>query len=177
MVEEFPDELVTRLSEIAATTLEEGFLVSLSSGEPSRVEPWTPGNEVTIKLDFEGGRVAGWVSVDTTLAFLSNLWNVLMEDDGQLALSDAQDFAGEIVNQVVGRLKTHLLELDASLGIKLSTPDIFDLQSAVKRPTVLVPLSDEGGELHVIYCFKLLDWPQLSESEGATEELVVGEGS
>lgn len=169
----YPQEVVSVLERACLEVLAEGFSVS-GHLAGTRFQPdEEPLGDMTVVLSFQGPSVAGRVVVTGEERTFRRVRTTCFGAAGETSVSEVHDLAGEIANQVVGRLKSYFVShgMPFSLGLPMLIRGAGAmLRHSQLRPALVVETASPCGPVFVELCFTQLDLESATEGEIADAE-------
>ena len=181
------DELLLRFfyPDVVVNVLRESIVAVMSStfktdGQVVRLGLRTNRNllaYVNGLLPFAGRRTSGRLVVSAAKTYLGELRRRIVPTPTPPSLHEAEDLAGEMCNQVLGRLKGFFWR--KSLPVEFGLPIIIRGQNCEVRykaphPSIVFDFQEPMGTVHFEFCFDLFDAKEL---ESADVESVAPAGS
>jgi CheY-specific phosphatase CheX len=181
------DELLLRFfyPDIVVNVLRESIVSVMSStfkteGQVVRIGLRTNRNllaYVNGLLPFAGRRTSGRLVVSAAKTYLGELRRRIVPGPTPPSLHEAEDLAGEMCNQVLGRLKGFFWR--KSLPVEFGLPIIIRGQNCEVRykaphPSIVFDFQEPMGTVHFEFCFDLFD---ANELDSADVETVAPAGS
>jgi CheY-specific phosphatase CheX len=122
-------------------------------------------------LPFAGRRTSGRLVVSAAKTYLGELRRRIVPAAAPPSLHEAEDLAGEMCNQVLGRLKGFFWR--KSLPVEFGLPIIIRGQNCEVRykaphPSIVFDFQEPMGTVHFEFCFDLFDAKELDTADVET---------
>jgi CheY-specific phosphatase CheX len=167
----YPDIVVNVLRESIVSVMSSTFK---TEGTVARVGLRTNRNllaYVNGLLPFAGRRTSGRLVVSAAKTYLGELRRRIVPAAAPPSLHEAEDLAGEMCNQVLGRLKGFFWR--KSLPVEFGLPIIIRGQNCEVRykaphPSIVFDFQEPMGTVHFEFCFDLFDAKELDTADVET---------
>ena len=167
----YPDIVVNVLRESIVSVMASTFK---TEGSVARVGLRTNRNllaYVNGLLPFAGRRTSGRLVVSAAKTYLGELRRRIVPAAAPPSLHEAEDLAGEMCNQVLGRLKGFFWR--KSLPVEFGLPIIIRGQNCEVRykaphPSIVFDFQEPMGTVHFEFCFDLFDAKELDTADVET---------
>jgi CheY-specific phosphatase CheX len=173
----YPDFVLDGMRACAAETLREGFKTDAKLLSVSLKLTRSVVGKMVPFISFCGPGVSGHMVLNAPVARLRSMYRRVLARKAAPTTDDLGDLAGEILNQVLGRLKSHCARYGVAFDLGL--PVVASGERVIVRvpraaPAVVFDLGVPGGHLFLEFSLTSID---LSESHAApaTPELPSGE--
>ena len=152
----YPNAFVDFMRDEYRASLDALFGEGFTTGEVALESAYSSIAGVSAMVSFTGRRLSGWLLVAASFDTLTGLASRLLPDVESFSLWEAGDVAGEIANQLLGRIKVYFT--DSGLDIELGSPvylcgEMIRVRYPSPRPSLTLPLRGPTGtlwsELHV----------------------------
>ena len=167
----YPDVVVNVLREsivsvMASTFKTEGQVVRIGLRTNRNLLAYVNG-----LLPFAGRRTSGRLVVSAAKTYLGELRRRIVPASTPPSLHEAEDLAGEMCNQVLGRLKGFFWR--KSLPVEFGLPIIIRGQNCEVRykaphPSIVFDFQEPMGTVHFEFCFDLFDAKELDSADVET---------
>lgn len=167
----YPDIVVNVLRESIVSVMASTFK---TEGSVARIGLRTNRNllaYVNGLLPFAGRRTSGRLVVSAAKTYLGELRRRIVPAAAPPSLHEAEDLAGEMCNQVLGRLKGFFWR--KSLPVEFGLPIIIRGQNCEVRykaphPSIVFDFQEPMGTVHFEFCFDLFDAKELDTADVET---------
>jgi CheY-specific phosphatase CheX len=167
----YPDIVVNVLRESIVSVMSSTFK---TEGTVARIGLRTNRNllaYVNGLLPFAGRRTSGRLVVSAAKTYLGELRRRIVPAAAPPSLHEAEDLAGEMCNQVLGRLKGFFWR--KSLPVEFGLPIIIRGQNCEVRykaphPSIVFDFQEPMGTVHFEFCFDLFDAKELDTADVET---------
>jgi CheY-specific phosphatase CheX len=172
----YPDFVLEGMRTSAPETLREGFKTEAQLlGVSLKLTRAVFGKMVPF-ISFCGPGVSGHMVLNTPVARLRSMYRRLLPRKGAPSQDDLGDLAGEVLNQVLGKLKSHCARYGVAFDLGL--PVVATGERVVVRvpraaPAVVFDLGVPGGHLLLEFSLTSMD---LSESRPAPPAAEIASG-
>ncbi|MCG8419344.1 MAG: chemotaxis protein CheX [Proteobacteria bacterium] len=165
----YPGEVVETIQSRSRTVLWEAFKSDLKPGAPCLRANRNMLGPICAILSFCGPGIAGRLVVSGTHEHLAAIYRRIIPDVSDVSIDAAEDLAGEMANQIVGRIKEYFVS--RGIGFELASPVFLsgaDVEVRYKagRPSLVIPFHESEDTLFVQFCVDRLDREALGEAEG-----------
>jgi hypothetical protein len=173
----YPDFVLDGLRACAAETLCEGFKTDAKLLSVSLKLTRSVFGKMVPFISFCGPGVSGHMVLNAPVARLRSMYRRVLVRKSNPSVDDLGDLAGEILNQVLGRLKSHCARYGVAFDLGLpvvATGDRVVVRVPRAAPAVVFDLGVPGGHLLLEFSLTTMD---LSEPRiiAATPEMSSGD--
>ena len=144
----YPDAFIDFVCAEYDASLRALFGESFELSEPALESAYSTIAGVSAMISFAGPGLSGWILVSGSFSVMAELARMLIPGAG--SLRDASDIAGEIANQLLGRVKAFLLaaELDVTLGSPVYlSGEMIRVRYPSPRPSLTLAMRSSAGQL------------------------------
>jgi CheY-specific phosphatase CheX len=175
----YPPVIVAALRTGACEILRTGFATNAEPGEIFLRANRSMLADVSAVISFCGSGVAGYVVVSGEADHFAAIHRRAAPQSGAVASERAVDVAGELANQIMGRLARYLRRVVSSFAQGL--PIVIQgsrtiLHRFQARPSIVLPLTDGEHGMFVEFCFETFD-PGTDVVDPGPDEEALPEGS
>lgn len=173
----YPPQLQTRFERAVTDTLARGFLTRVALSRTTLQSQPVPFGDIAATLAFQGPRIAGHAVVTGDESVFKAVRAACLGRRAAFSGHHLEDLAGELANQVVGRLKSYFIGqgLPFELGLPMRIRGTGGgLQWSSSHPSLLVTVPTISGPLYVQLRLALLDLPEADPHEEAETPLESG---
>lgn len=174
----YPEHLVDALRDSAVVVLQDGFGSTLVARDPFLRANRARLADTSAIVSFVGPEVAGHLLVSASAAHFESIRRRALAGTTMASPTQIGDLAGEIANQILGKVSTFLRRyvpgFERGLPILLEGNDVL-LRHTLGRPALVVPVEEREGILYVELCFDRLKGELETPAEIQEEALPPGE--
>ena len=173
----YPDFVLDGMRACAAETLREGFKTDAKLLSVSLKLTRSVVGKMVPFISFCGPGVSGHMVLNAPVARLRSMYRRVLARKAAPTTDDLGDLAGEILNQVLGRLKSHCARYGVAFDLGL--PVVASGERVIVRvpraaPAVVFDLGVPGGHLFLEFSLTSIDLSE-SRTTPASPELPSGE--
>jgi CheY-specific phosphatase CheX len=173
----YPDFVLDGLRACAADTLREGFKTDAKLLSVSLKLTRSVVGKMVPFISFCGPGVSGHMVLNAPVARLRSMYRRVLARKSAPTLDDLGDLAGEILNQVLGRLKSHCARYGVAFDLGLpvvATGERVIVRVPRAAPAVVFDLGVPGGHLFLEFSLTSIELGE-PRAVAATPELSSGE--
>jgi CheY-specific phosphatase CheX len=173
----YPDFVLDGMRACAAETLREGFKTEAQLLSVSLKLTRSVVGKMVPFISFCGPGVSGHMVLNTPAARLRSMYRRVLARKTTPSLEDLGDLAGEILNQVLGRLKSHCARYGVAFDLGLpvvATGERVIVRVPRAAPAVVFDLGVPGGHIFLEFSLTSIDLGE-SRSAPASPEIPSGE--
>lgn len=161
----YPHVIVEQITSSAKAALLESFNTKLTPAQPFLRSNRNVLSHINALVPFVGVKVSGRLLVGSSPECLTAIRRRVLPNDPEPTSGQLEDLAGELANQVLGRLKGvfHSYSYPFELGTPMFIQGVqSQLRYKAGRPSMVIPFKDATGTVYVEFCFDIFDPDGLS---------------
>jgi CheY-specific phosphatase CheX len=155
----YPEAIVDMARDRASAVLSSAFASDLEPGVPCLRANRNTLAPVSAILSFCGSGLSGRIVVSGTDDHLATIFRRIVKGDSAVSERETEDLAGEIANQILGRIKEYFTKQGHLFGI--TSPVYLRGDVAVRykagRPSLVIPFTEDRGTLFLEFCIDTFD--------------------
>ena len=172
----YPEAIVYMIRDNAMAVLEQSFQSPMEPGSPRLKANRNMPAPISAILSFCGDTVSGRIVISGNQGHLNLIYKRMFPKRTDVAIEAIEDLAGEIANQILGRIKAFFVRHDQPFNIAsplFLNGGLIAVRYKAGRPSLLLPFHESGQTLFLQFCFDTFS-PEMLDQESAREEVPHG---
>lgn len=162
----YPDTVVEMIQRAAQAVLLEAFKSDISPGAPCLRANRNTLAPISAILAFCGPGISGRLVMSGSSPHLASIYRAVLPNAGDITLDMVEDVAGEVANQILGRIKEYFVR--RGVDFELASPVFLrgttvEVRYKAGRPSLVIPLEGKEGTLYLQFCVDTFDPRILSD--------------